>query len=98
MAQMVKNLPTTQTPSLGWKDPLEKEWLHTSVYLPEFPMERGAWWARVHGVTKCWTRLSTHLHTRDGAQLLREHLPKSFGTNFNAFWETHDQKHGEKVQ
>ena len=24
----------------------------------ENPMERGAWWAAVHGVTKCWTRLS----------------------------------------
>ena len=23
-------------------------------------MDRGAWWATVHGVTKSWTRLSTH--------------------------------------
>ena len=23
----------------------------------ENPMDRGAWWATVHGVTKCWTRL-----------------------------------------
>ena len=25
------------------------------------PMDRGAWWAAVHGVTKSWTRLSTHV-------------------------------------
>ena len=24
----------------------------------ENPMERGAWWATVHGVTKSWTQLS----------------------------------------
>ena len=24
--------------------------------------DRGAWWATVHGVTKSWTRLSTHMH------------------------------------
>ena len=24
----------------------------------ENPMNRAAWWATVHGVTKCWTRLS----------------------------------------
>ena len=31
----------------------------------EKPMDRGAWWATVHKVTKSWTRLkwlSTHLH------------------------------------
>ena len=26
----------------------------------ENSMDRGAWWATVHGVTKSWTRLSTH--------------------------------------
>ena len=24
------------------------------------PMDRGVWWATVHGVAKSWTRLSTH--------------------------------------
>ena len=24
------------------------------------PMDRGVWWAHVHGITKSWTRLSTH--------------------------------------
>ena len=26
----------------------------------ENPLDRGAWWAIVHGVTKSWTQLSTH--------------------------------------
>ena len=26
----------------------------------EKSMDRGAWWATVHGVTKSWTGLSTH--------------------------------------
>ena len=30
----------------------------------ENPMDRGAWWATVHGVAKRRTRLSTHAHTR----------------------------------
>ena len=31
----------------------------------ENTMERGAWWATVHGVAKSWTELSTHvcMHT-----------------------------------
>ena len=28
---------------------------------PENPMNRGAWWATVHGVTKSQTRLNTHI-------------------------------------
>ena len=27
------------------------------------PMDREAWWAIVHGVTKSWTKLSTHTYT-----------------------------------
>ena len=30
---------------------------------PGNPMDRGAWWATVHGVAKSQTRLSTHQHT-----------------------------------
>ena len=29
----------------------------------ENPMDRGAWLATVHGVTKSWTGLSAHTHT-----------------------------------
>ena len=38
---------------LGWEDPLEKE-----VATHSSPLDRGAWWATVHGVTKSWTQLS----------------------------------------
>ena len=37
VAQMVKNPPTMQEiqfQSLGWEDPLEKEWLPTPVFWP----------------------------------------------------------------
>ena len=34
---------------------------HSRTYL-ENPMDRGAWWATVHGVTESWTRLSMHTH------------------------------------
>ena len=27
------------------------------------PMDRGAWWTTVHGVSESWTRLSTRAHT-----------------------------------
>ena len=30
----------------------------------EDPMDGGAWWAAVHGVTRSWTRLSDFIHSR----------------------------------
>ena len=50
---MVKNLPAMQeieemqVLSLDWEDPLEKSMAIHSTYL-ENPMDRGAWWAKVH--------------------------------------------------
>ena len=42
--------------SLGWKDALEKEMeTHSSILSWRIPMDRGAWRAIVHGVTKSWT-------------------------------------------
>ena len=62
MAQSVKNLPAVQENrvlSLGWEDPLEKEMAtHSSILAWNNLMDRGAWWAVVHGVTKSWARLS----------------------------------------
>ena len=59
MAQTVKNLPAvqeTQVPSLGWKDPLEKEMAtHSSISCLETPVDREAWQAIVRGVTKSQT-------------------------------------------
>ena len=60
VAQTVKDLPTmqeTRVQSLGQEDPLEKGMATHSSGL-ENPMEREAWRAKVHAVTKSWTRLS----------------------------------------
>ena len=59
---MVKNPPAIQETlvrSLGWEDPLEEEMAtHSSILAWRIPMERGAWWATVHGVARSQTRLS----------------------------------------
>ena len=49
----------TQVESLGQGDALEEEMaIHSSIVVClENPMDRGAWWATVHRVTKSWTRL-----------------------------------------
>jgi len=42
--------------SLGWEDPLEEGMAtHSSILAWRIPMDRGDWWARVHGVAKSWT-------------------------------------------
>ena len=61
MAQRVKDLPAvqeaweTQVRSLSQEDPLEKEMAtHSSILVGilENSMDRGTWWAAVHGVAK----------------------------------------------
>ena len=53
---MVKNPPAkweTCVQSLGWEDPLEEGMAtHSSIPAWRIPMDRGAWWATVHGVRK----------------------------------------------
>ena len=61
--QMVKNLPPnweTWVRSLGWEDhPLEEGMTtHSSILAWRIRMDRGAWRATVHVVTKSQTRLS----------------------------------------
>ena len=54
---MVKNPPAmqeTQGQSLGREDPLEKG-MATQYSCLEISMDRGAWWAIVHGVSKSCT-------------------------------------------
>ena len=42
--------------SLGWEDPLEEGIAtHSSMLAWGIPMERGAWQATIHEVTKSWT-------------------------------------------
>ena len=44
---------------LGWEDLQEKGMAtHCSILAWRIPMDRGAWLATVHGVTKSWTQLS----------------------------------------
>ena len=62
VAQMVKSLPAvqeTQIQSLGWEYPVGKEMTtHSSILDWRIPMDRGAWWATVHGVAKRQTWLN----------------------------------------
>ena len=45
--------------SLGWEDPLKGGMAtHSSILAWRIPMDRGAWWATVHVVTKSVTRQS----------------------------------------
>ena len=64
---MVKNLPVNardmgsvpgvgKCPGGGNGSPLQYSFLENC-------MDRRAWWATVHGVTKSWTQLSVHTHT-----------------------------------
>ena len=62
VAQAVKNPPAmweTWVRSLGWEDLLEKGMATLSSVLAwRIPMDRRAWWATGHGVTKSLTQPS----------------------------------------
>ena len=62
VAQLVKSLPAmweTWVQSLDWEDsPGEGNGYPLQYSCLENAMDREAWWATVHGVTKSWTRLS----------------------------------------
>ena len=47
-----------RSPGVGNDNPLQYSYL-------EDPIDRGAWQATVHGVSKSRTRLSTHIHTQE---------------------------------
>ena len=59
MTQTVKNPPAmreTWVQSLVWKDPPEEGMAtHSSILAWRILMDRGAWWATVHGVAKSQT-------------------------------------------
>ena len=57
----MQEMQGTQFQSLGQEDPLEKEMeTHSSILAWDDPLDRGTWWATVHGVTKSLTGLSIH--------------------------------------
>ena len=46
-------------PSLGGEDPLEEDMaIHSIILAWRISMDRGAWWAKIHGVAQSSTRLS----------------------------------------
>ena len=48
--------------SLGQQTSLEKEMItHCSISCLENSMDRGAWWATVHGIARSQAELSTHM-------------------------------------
>ena len=59
---MVKNSPAmweAWVQSLGWEDPLEEGIAtHSSILAQKIPMDREAWCAAVHGITKSQTQLN----------------------------------------
>ena len=66
----------TWVQSLGWEDPLEKDMTtHSNILAWRIPVDRGAWQATVHGVTKSQTQLSSlqarmHAQTHSGVNLM----------------------------
>ena len=51
---MIKNLPTMWE---TWVQFLGQDGMvtHSSILAWGIPIDRGAWWVTVHGVTKSWT-------------------------------------------
>ena len=71
-ARMVKNPPAMweiRVQFLGWEDPLEDGMAtHSSIPARRILMDRGAWWATVHGVSKSRTeQVSTAQHSTGNA-------------------------------
>ena len=73
--QTVKNLSAvqeTQVRSPVWEDPLEEgNGSPLQYFCLEYPKDRGAWRATVHGIAKSRTQLQQHGCTQLG-RLLRE--------------------------
>ena len=69
VAQTVKNPPAmweTWVRSLVWEDPLEEGMgTHSSILAWRILMDRGAWQAIIHGVTKSQTQLSNKAQHND---------------------------------
>ena len=63
VAQIVKNPPAMQENwvwFLSWEDLEEDMATHSNILARRVPIDRGAWQATGHGVTKSWTWLTKH--------------------------------------
>ena len=94
VAQLVKNPPAMQETLvrfLGWDDPLEEDVVtHSWILAWRVPLDRGAWRATVHGVTKSQTRLTNHRHTYqrgDWEMLFCSLLPPQSRENHRRQWD-----------
>ena len=59
MEKILPEMQETQVRSLGWeRSPGEGNGYSVRYFCMENSMDRGAWQATVHGVSKCQTRLS----------------------------------------
>ena len=97
VAQLIKNLPAEQETwawSLGWEDALEKEMTtHSSILAWRIPLDRGAWWATVHGVAESSTTERLNMHAC--SQVIKQakyykiccDVPSSFSSWFCDLWK-----------
>ena len=89
VAQVVKNPPAkweTWFQPMGWEIPWGREGMatHSSILAWGIPMDRGAWRATVHGVTKNRTRLSGfHFHYVLGSVLEIGEIAESKSDSFS---------------
>ena len=82
VAQTVKNLPTSGRPRFDpWvrKIPWSREWQPLQYFCLENPLDKGAWLAIVHRVTKSWTRLRNFHYLWSNYLKKRESTFFSFG-------------------
>ena len=108
MAQTAKNLPANaknagSVPGLE-RSPGEGNGYPLQYSRLENPMDRGAWWATVHGVTKNQTGLGTNTHTHTHTHThTRSNSDPSFGFALLCFllhfhkgcWIASTQRHPE---
>ena len=86
---MVKNL-SAHTGDMGWIPgsegyPGEGNGNPLQYFCLENPMDRGAWWATVHGVTE--SDMTEHAHT-DTHKASSNTSNKGFTTEATTFWES----------
>ena len=75
---------------IGNGNPLQYSCLENSL-------DRGAWWATVHGATKNWTQLSTHTQThREKAKAMKERVGHSFIHSFKVLIITTGNKNSQR--